>query len=310
MEQYDFRGEADEFLRQMPVGLQARQAEAIRQAIVGNAIPLAAIRNSRNQEPDACDEVVTFFFTDKLCLYRPAHKSPAPLPLLIYLHGGGWTFGSINSCARFCQQLAAQGNVMVLALNYRLAPEFPFPAGLQDCVKTVHAVQKKAVEWGADRSRISIGGDSSGGNLAVATALYFLRSGASPFHSILLFYPVLSAWNDYSASWQTYHRGMALDGNLMETFNLAYAKEQERHYLISPSMASDSLLAQLPKLLLVAAERDILYSQGEAFIQRIERLGVDARRVVLRGSVHLFVTVKGQETAFRESVRLADSFLR
>lgn len=308
--QYDFKQEADRFLHQMPSDLQERQTAAILKAIEGDTIPLAAIRKSRNRSPEACHEVVTSYIAPALCLYTPRHKHRKTLPLLIYLHGGGWTFGSINSCARFCQQLAAQGEVMVLALNYQLAPEHPFPAALQDCIHAVRMAKEKATDWGADSSRISIGGDSAGGNLALTTTLSFLQNGTSPLHSLLLFYPVVSAWNDHSASWQAYQQGTALDGSIMEAFNRAYAQGQERHPLVSPSMASDTLLAQLPKLLLVAAERDILCTQGETFIGRIRQLGVDARRRVLQGSVHLFITIRGQESAFQESIRLANDFLR
>ncbi|KGI60992.1 carboxylesterase [Prevotella sp. S7 MS 2] len=308
--EYNFKKEADLFLQQMPEGLQVKQTAAIRKAIEGNTAPLAAIRNSRNQVPEVCNEVITSYISNTLCLYTPRNKKQKTLPLLIYLHGGGWTFGSINSCARFCQQLVAQGEVMVLALNYRLAPKHPFPAGLQDCINAVRMAKEKASEWGADSCRISIGGDSAGGNLALTTTLNFLQKGTSPLHSLLLFYPVISAWNDQSASWKAYQKGFALDGSIMEAFNQAYAKGRECHPLVSPSMASDTLLAQLPKLLLVAAERDILCSQGETFVRRIQQLGVDARREVLPGSVHLFITVKGQESAFQESIRLAHDFLR
>ena len=122
-----FRREADRFLSAMPDGLQEQQTQAILQAIQGDTVPLTRIRVSRNIPIPLPTNVNALQINPSLRLYTPIKKNQSPLPLLIYLHGGGWTFGSINSCARFCQTLAATGNVIVLAVDYRLAPEHPFP---------------------------------------------------------------------------------------------------------------------------------------------------------------------------------------
>ena len=103
-------------------------------------------------------------------LYSPINCD-RPLPLLIYLHGGGWTFGSINSCARFCNAIASSGKIKVLAVDYRLAPEHPYPAGLDDCCDAVEFAIDNATTLGIDADKISVGGDSSGGNLSIATAI-------------------------------------------------------------------------------------------------------------------------------------------
>lgn len=305
-----FRMEADRFLAAMPSGLQDQQTEAILKAIKGDTAELAAVRASRNTDPLRTELVNTLQITPSLRLYTPVKKNQSPLPLLIYLHGGGWTFGSINSCARFCQTLAATGNVIVLAVDYRLAPEHPFPDGLEDCIRAVKLARKKALEWGSSPELISVGGDSSGGNLALSVCLHNLQNGMPPLRSLLLFYPVVSAWNDASPSWKTYQKGAALDGSLMEAFNQAYTRGQAKHPFISPSLCPDSLLSRLPRLLLVAAERDILCDQGKEFTDHVKRLGVTAHREVLPGTVHLFITVPGQDTAFRHAVSLAEDFLR
>lgn len=305
-----FRTEADRFLAAMPSGLQDQQTEAILKAIKGDTAELAAVRASRNTAPLRTELVNTLQITPSLRLYTPVKKNQSPLPLLIYLHGGGWTFGSINSCARFCQTLAATGNVIVLAVDYRLAPEHPFPDGLEDCIRAVKLARKKALEWGSSPELISVGGDSSGGNLALSICLHNLQNGMPPLRSLLLFYPVVSAWNDASPSWKTYQKGAALDGSLMEAFNQAYTRGRAKHPFISPSLCPDSLLSRLPRLLLVAAERDILCDQGKEFTDHVKRLGVTAHREVLPGTVHLFITVPGQDTAFRHAVSLAEDFLR
>lgn len=304
-----FRREADEFLAAMPAGLQDAQADAVLKACDGDAEPLRAVRASRNAEPALPQGVEAEYITPTLRLYVPTAAARRPLPLLVYLHGGGWTFGSINSCARFCGELAATGAAMVLAVDYRLAPEHPFPQGLDDCMEALDAARRIAGERGGDPALVSVGGDSSGGNLAIAAALRNAAEGGMPLKSLLLFYPVVTARADCSPSWRAYGSGFALDGRLMEAFNRAYASGCEDDPLVSVSLARDEALAALPRTLLVAAERDILCSQGEKFAERLVALGADARREVLRGSVHLFITKEGQEHAFRRAVALSAEFM-
>ena len=314
----DFTAEADRFLSRMPRDLQQRQERAIRRAMEGDATELQQVRAGRNADVARHPAVEVEEVSPVLRLYTPRQRGEEPLPLLVYLHGGGWTIGSIRSCARFCTELAATGRAMVLAVEYRLAPEYPFPAGLDDCVEAVRTARLRASEWGSAAAMVSVGGDSSGGNLALATALRLLEAGEEVPRSLVLFYPVVSAWNDGSPSWQRYAHGAALDGSLMEAFNEAYCRgtggltdvDPHRDMLVSPSVAPDSVLRKLPPTLLVAAERDILCSQGEAFAHRSSKLGVNVRRKELAGSVHLFITVPGQDAAFRRAVEEAAAFLK
>lgn len=134
------RQEADSFLAGMPADLQPRQADAVRKAIEGDTEALRAVRASRNGEPEMSGNVTARMLTDRLRIYEAAGSSDTPLPALVYLHGGGWTFGSLNSCARFCDAVAASGDVKVIAVDYRLAPENPYPAGLDDCVEALRYV--------------------------------------------------------------------------------------------------------------------------------------------------------------------------
>mgnify|MGYP001107862181 CR=1 FL=1 len=128
--------------------------------------------------------------------------------ILLFFHGGGWVLGGIGSCARFCAELAAAGHVLVLAADYRLAPEHPFPQGLDDCMRAVETALRRASEWGGSPERVSVGGDSSGGNLALAVALRRRAEGLPPLRSLVLFYPVVTARADGSASWKRYGQGV------------------------------------------------------------------------------------------------------
>lgn len=295
--------QADAFLRNMPAGLQDRQADAIEQAIAGDNSALESVRRSRNAAPEISPNVDTCMLTPSLRLYSPKGTEDRRLPLLIYLHGGGWTFGSLNSCARFCNAMAASGTVRVLAVDYRLAPEHPYPAGLDDCCTALQYAIDHAAQLSIDPSRISIGGDSSGGNLAIATALRW--PGA--VHSLLLFYPVTKAFADGSDSWSSFGRGFGLDSRIMQQFNRAYTLHAEpTDTLISPGLCSDATIAALPPTLLVAAERDILRDQGHEFAAKAPQT---ITRVELPYTVHLFITVPGQNAAFNQAVSLALDFL-
>ena len=275
-----FRREADAFLASLPAGWQERWRRAVRQAAAGDGRALAEVRRSRNGMPPLPEGVRAVRIAPRMMLYVPAAPSASvtsvvpvssaahaasasgPLPLLVYFHGGGWVLGGIGSCARFCAELAAAGHVLVLAADYRLAPEHPFSAG----VGRLHAGRgdgPAAPPNGAVRRS----GSPSGATARAETSRWPLRCaavprGLPPLRSLVLFYPVVTARADGSASWKRYGQGAALDGTLMETFSLAYASGREEFPLVSPAAASDAELAGLPPLLLVAAGRDILRDQG------------------------------------------------
>ncbi|MDY4644582.1 alpha/beta hydrolase fold domain-containing protein, partial [Prevotella sp.] len=304
-EQCLMRIQADKFLRNMPPDLQHKQTLAILRAIDGDNKGLTAVRNARNALPKYSDHVETKMITPSMRLYEPKGSQDQRLPVLLYLHGGGWTFGSINSCGRFCDALAASDRIRVIALDYRLAPEHPYPEGLDDCVSAVNYIIDHAAELHIDANHITIGGDSSGGNLALATALSATCRGK--IESLLLLYPVTKAFDDGSESWQQYSKGFGLDAEIMEAFNRAYTiNADNRCSAISVGLCSDEELNMLPRTLLIAAERDILRDQG---LNLAERMCGKIQRIEYKGAVHLFITVPGQKTAFDRAVKDAIGFI-
>ena len=114
--------EEQDFLANMKPGLQHIQMMAVRKAMEGNDTELQQIRQSRNQPPTLPEGVKTFYPRENICLFSPKHETDRKRPILLYLHGGGWCFGSINSCARFCAAVALEADCLVAALDYRLAP--------------------------------------------------------------------------------------------------------------------------------------------------------------------------------------------
>ncbi len=311
--------EAEVFISGLPPGLQDKQEQAVRAAINGDFSPLNEVRNARNI-PSALPAGISSEDIDgKYRLYVP--DGATCMSLLIYLHGGGWCFGSINSCSRFCSSLAKEAGIAVLAVEYPLAPEHPYPAALNSCIEALTYVVDNAAELGVDPNAISIGGDSAGGNLALATALRMIYTEEqlkdTPYidslpkiKSLVLFYPVVKAWNDGSESWSKYESSYGLDGKIMETFNEAYIDGNDPQLpLISPYNAAPAHLSKLPPTLIVNADHDILKDQGEAMYERLREAGVKVKREVLPGTTHLFITVAGQPTAFDKSVALTKEFL-
>lgn len=319
----DMAQEARDFLSALPANLQQRQAHAVRMAMAGNLSLLNDVRHNRNVSRQLPDNVEVSKLDDSRTLYRPRRAatdslslSYSPLPLVVYLHGGGWCFGSINSCARFCAALASEANVAVLALDYPLAPEAPYPAALQSIADVMLSIPDNSEAWRINPEAVTIAGDSAGGNLALATAISLAvkadgcGTAAAPIRSLILYYPVVKAWEDDSDSWRRYGYGYGLDADLMSAFNEAYtAGEDPRNPLISPYCAGDSLLAALPPTLIVNAEHDILHDQGEEMHRRLQEAGANAERTVLPGTTHLFITVDGQPTAFSKALQLSVAFL-
>ena len=314
------RQEADAFLASLPVGLQQRQAKAVEAAIKGDYALLNEVRNARNSTPEYSENVIVKDMSISrksgrkipVRLYSPVSTTDSTsLPLLVYYHGGGWTFGSLNSCARFCDAVASTGKAKVLAVDYALSPEQTYTPGLLDCISAVEYAFENSLELGIEQTSISLGGDSSGGTLALATALHSLENAMIPIRSIVLFYPVIKAESDASESWIRYGKGFGLDSDLMNKFNEAYGTSYPGKNVetISPCYASDTQLKQLPPILMINAERDILASQGELFNKRLSETGCSVKHITFPGTVHLFITVNGQPTAFSRSVEETVSFL-
>lgn len=316
--------EADDLIDEMADGMQDRQADAIYHAMRGVGGELTALRKSRNTPTTVASGVERTDIKGEgsargiaMRLYRPVKRAKSPLPLLVYFHGGGWTYGGLDSCSEFCDALAATGNMIVLAVDYRLAPDSPFPEGLSDCVESIKYAFSQAKEWGSSEDLVSIGGDSSGGNLALATALDLIQKKTShdKLRSIVLIYPVVKVYNDKSASWKKYSRGYGLDGRLMEAFCESYLKGSKssdgtaKKPIVSPAHASDSDLRKMPPILMLSAERDILFDQENEFMTRMKKLGKEIDWIEFPGAIHNFVAVTGQSTAFKKAVTLTSAFL-
>jgi acetyl esterase len=241
-------------------------------------------------------------------LYTPEGLADGS-PLLVFYHGGGWVTGDLDSHDNLCRFLAVEAGVRVLAVDYRLAPEHPFPAGVDDAATAFSYAVEHAEALGIDPNRIALGGDSAGGNLAVVTAHQASRSGGPAPVFLLLFYPALDA-SARRRSRELFGNGFFLTDAKMDWFLEQYAAQQESHRdpRLSPLLADD--LNGLPPTYLATAGFDPLRDEGEAFAEKLAQAGVP---VVLRryeGLFHGYANILGVGGVFREAVSEAVGSLR
>ena len=205
---------------------------------------------------------------------------------LLFVHGGGWTTGSIAEANEHCGGLAAEADVVVLSVGYRLAPEHPFPAGLDDVYAALVWLSGNAASLGVDPSRIAVGGASAGGNLAAAVALLARDAGGPAIAFQLLEVPALDLTGEASPSWaetRAYLPDFA-DGmrRTLEPYLSSGADPQDPY--VSPLVAPD--LAGLPPALLLAADVDPLRDDVKRYAERLVAAGVPAEYRVFDGIVH------------------------
>ena len=220
-------------------------------------------------------------------LYRPSGATN--LGLLVYFHGGGWVIGDLDSHDQVCRLLANGSGHAVLSVDYRLAPEHPFPAALEDSVTATRWAHEHAVELGCRADRIAVGGDSAGGNLAAVVA----QLAPVPLAYQLLVYPV----TDCTRSMPSYDEngaGYFLTAPAMGWFidhYLAGDQGSPADPRVSPLHAADHVVAATPPALVLTAEFDPLRDEGDAYAQRLASLGVPTSHVRFGGMFHGFFSL-------------------
>lgn len=240
-------------------------------------------------------------------LYSPPDAEP-PLPLLVYLHGGGWAAGSVATHDPFCRLLCAAAGVLILSVDYRLAPEHPYPAGLEDALAAYRWAAQHAPAFGGDARRLALGGDSAGANLAASAANRICAEREAPRPAaLMLLYPVMDHPSARHASYRERGTGCGLESSLMEWFWSLYATGvSPENPEISPLRME--VLPALPPTLVATAEYDPLRDEGVKYAQKLHAAGIAVTHLHSADMHHNFPVHPGTVMRFPQSAQALKEF--
>ena len=221
-------------------------------------------------------------------VYAP--EGDGPFPILVYFHGGGWVVGSINTVDTSCRALTNLAGCMVISADYRLAPEDKFPAAVDDCYAAVRWAALNAPALNGDASRIAVGGESAGANLAAAVTLKAQESGLPPLAYQLLMYPVTAHAFDMPSHKEN-AEGYFLTTEMMAWFWDQYLASDTdgENPLASPMRASTDQCRSLPSAFIATAEYDPLRDEGAAYAAKLREAGVAVEYTCFEGLIHGFM---------------------
>ncbi len=229
-----------------------------------------------------------------LTIVRPAHAR-GPLPAVLYLHGGGWVLGGIETHACIVRELALRAEAVVVFPHYALSPEARFPVAVEQCYAAARWVQShrsNGSEHAIDGSRLAVAGDSAGGNLAAAVALLMVERGGPTLRLQALICPVLQA-SSATSSYQEFAEGLNLTREEMEWFWSQYLPDPSLRSqpMASPLHAPLAELSQIAPAVIVTAECDVLRDEGELYAHRLAEAGVKVTAMRLLGTIHNFPVI-------------------
>jgi acetyl esterase len=239
-------------------------------------------------------------------LYRPPGLA-APAPALVYFHGGGFVVGSLDSYEPVCRQLALDAGCVVVSVDYRLAPEHPFPAAPRDCLAAFRRLAREAAALGIDATRLAVGGDSAGGNLAAGVAQATLGQAVRPCFQLLI-YPALDM-TLAMPSITTFARGFLLEKETIDWYLAHYLPpgHDRRDPVASPLFGP---VAGLPPAFLATAGFDPLRDEGDAYARRMQAAGVAVEHRRYPSLFHGFFNTSGGLSASRAAFADAVAALR
>jgi acetyl esterase len=225
------------------------------------------------------------------CRARQYRPSAEPLPVILYLHGGGWTIGDLNTHDRLCRLLAAGTGAAVVALEYRLAPEHPWPAAIDDTVAALRELLDPPPALGPLNGTIAVAGDSAGGTVATLACMRLRDQLPAALPALQVLLCANTDLTGSSASMQQKASGWGLSADAIRFFNRQWVPDQSRWSdpAVSPLHAQE--LGGLPAALVITAEHDPLRDEGEQYAERLRAAGVPVRARREPGLIHGFVMI-------------------
>jgi acetyl esterase/lipase len=245
-------------------------------------------------------------------ILRPKN-SPPILPVILYIHGAGWVFGNAHTHDRLVRELAVGAQAAVVFPNYSLSPEAKYPTALEEIYAVLQWIVDHAKEYAFDAERLTIAGDSVGGNMAAAITLVAKERKGPNIHKQLLFYPVTDASFD-TDSYEQFATGYFLRRDAMQWFWDQYTSDprERAEVTASPLRATLEQLSCLPPALIITGEADVLRDEGEAYANKLREAGVPVTSVRFQGIIHDFVMLNAlaDTAAARGAMMLAKAWLR
>lgn len=270
-----------------------------KRALAGDEEPVASVTNQ---------EVPVRGGFLRIRIYRPT-LSDTRLPALVYFHGGGWVVGSVDTTDVPCRSIANRAQCVVISVDYRLAPEYPFPTAAEDGYEVTRWVANHAKALAIDANRIAVGGDSAGGNIAAAVTLMTRDAGGPSLVYQLLIYPVTDLTSTNTASYNANASGYYLTKDTMRWYIDHYVPNaaDRKNPLASPLHAHD--LTGLPAALVITAEYDPLRDEGEAYATKLKHAGVPVTHRRFEGMIHGFFCMGGVLNQGKTAVQLTADVL-
>jgi acetyl esterase/lipase len=216
--------------------------------------------------------------------------SPGPLPVVLYVHGGGWVIGNAATHDRLVRELAVGADAAVVFVEYDRSPEAKYPVAIEQAYATAQWITAKGAEEGLDTSRLVVAGDSVGGNMTAALTLMAKQRGDVTFAHQSLYYPVTDAAQD-TDSYREFAGGPYLTAKAMAWFWDCYTTDpaQRAELTASPLRASLEELRGLPPALVIVDENDVLRDEGEAYARKLTQAGVPTTSIRINGTLHDFM---------------------
>ncbi|AYD01817.1 alpha/beta hydrolase [Neorhizobium sp. NCHU2750] len=248
----------------------------------------------------------------KIRIVKPA-GAKGTLPVIIYVHGGGWVLGDADTHDRLVREIANGAQAAVVFVDYERSPEARYPVAIEQVYATAKYVTEHPKEFGVDASRLAVVGDSVGGNMAAAFTLLAKERGGPKIDQQVLFYPVTDA-NFDTGSYNQFANGPWLTKDAMKWFWNAYLPDEakRREPTASPLQASIDQLNGLPPALIIVDENDVLRDEGEAYGRKLSQAGVRVTSLRYNGTIHDFVLLNAiaETPAVRSAISVANATLR